>query len=363
MPWNKAAGALALGLALAAGALVSTLAAVAQPSPAPKASATPGVSEDDQAARLLRASLRAPESISYVGQLQTIRFSTNKAVATIVRVEHLAPDRTRKWYMAPEAVYGDYTITRGITTYQVDIKHGKVFTSRNPSIENQVAASGSFGLVTKNYRPVLGDEETIAGHPTMSVLLINKYTGERAVRVWIDPRTALVLKKEQYRSNGAVAAQSRFEELRYTSAIPQDIFSTSVPAGYSKVAGRDYASPSTDLDRVRKDAGFAPVVPKYLPEGFSLTSGDVATVDGVKELHFFYSDGLRMLSLFENATGAAADFKKLKPQAIQFEGHDAQYVEDGPTTLLVWHEHGLYFALVGDLGLHDLVDIAISVVP
>ena len=70
-----------------------------------------------------------------------------------------------------------------------------------------------------------------------------------------------------------------------------------------------------------------------------------------------------MLSLFENATGAAADFKKLKPQTIQFEGHDAQYVEDGPTTLLVWHEHGLYFALVGDLGLHDLVDIATSVVP
>ena len=157
MPWSRAAGAVALGVALAAGASVAAHAAGA-PSPAPKASATPAVSEEDQAARLLRASLRAPESISYVGQLQTIRFSTNKAVATIVRVEHLAPDRTRKWYMAPEAVYGDYTITRGITTYQVDIKHGKVFTSRNPSIENQVAASGSFGLVTKNYRPVLGDE-------------------------------------------------------------------------------------------------------------------------------------------------------------------------------------------------------------
>ena len=88
----------------------------------------------DAAATLLRERLDAPKTVSYIGEVQTIRFSTNKAVATIVRVEHLAPDRTRKWYMAPEAVYGDYTITRGITTYQVDIKHGKVFTSRNPSI-------------------------------------------------------------------------------------------------------------------------------------------------------------------------------------------------------------------------------------
>ena len=91
---------------------------------------------------------------------------------------------------------------------------------------------GSLALIDENYRTVLGDPETIAGHKTLSVLLINKYTGERAVRVWIDPKTSLVLKKEQYRGNGAVAAQSRFEELRYTSSIPAGIFSTTVPTGY-----------------------------------------------------------------------------------------------------------------------------------
>ena len=64
-----------------------------------------------------------------------------------------------------------------------------------------------------------------------------------------------------------------------------------------------------------------------------------------------------------DALGAAADFGKLKPQAVSFEGHDAQYVEDGPTTLLTWQEHDLHFALVSDLVLRDLVDIATSVVP
>jgi outer membrane lipoprotein-sorting protein len=367
MPWNKIGVLAASAAVLAAGGVFGSRVDAGTATPTPTAVAkSPGPSSpnpQEEAARLLRASMAAPQSISYVGQLQTIHFSSSRAAATIVRVEHLAPDRTRKWYLAPESLYGDYTVTRGITTYQFDTKHSRIVTSRNPSLENQVAALDSLGLINQNYRAELGGEETIAGRKTVSVLLINKYTGERAVRVWIDEQTYLVLKKEQYRGNGAVAAQSRFEELRYTASIPPDIFSTAVPAGYAEVAGRDYASPSTDLERVVKDAGFKPIIPKFLPEGFVLVSGDVATVNNVKELHFLYADGLRSLSLFENAVGAAADFGKLKPQPVHFEDHDGQYVEDGPTTLLVWKEHSLYFALVSDLALRDLIEIATSVVP
>jgi hypothetical protein len=333
-------------------------AGAASASPAPTASATP-----DAATRLLRASILAPQTVSYVGQLETVRFSTSRAEATIVRVEHRAPDSTRKWYMAPQVLYGDYTITRGITTYEFDTKHSRVVTSRNPALENQVAAIDAFGLITHNYRAVTGSTETVAGRKTVSVSMINKYTGERAMRVWIDPATNLVLKKEQYSANGSVAAESRFEELRYTASIPADVFSTNLLAGYQQVAGRVYAAPTTDVDRVVKAAGFKPVIPKYLPEGFALVSADTTTVTGVKTLHFLYSDGLRSLSLFEDAVNAAADFTKLKPQTVHFEGHDAQYAEDGPTTLLSWEEHDLHFALVSDLALHDLVDIAISVVP
>ena len=362
MPWSKPSFVV-LTAALAVGTVASPLLGVGAEPTAPAAAASAPADAPDKATQLLRASMLAPQSVSYVGQLETVRFSSSRAEATIVRVEHRAPDRTRKWYVAPESLYGDYTITRGITTYEFDTRHSRVVTSRNPSVENQVAAIGALGLITQNYRALLGREETIAGRKTQSVSLINKYSGERAVRVWIDERTDLVLKKEQYSANGSVAAQLRFEELRYTASIPADVFSTTLPAGYKEIAGRDYATPTTDVGRVVKEAGFTPIIPKYLPEGFSRLSGDVATVSGVKTLHFLYSDGLRTLSLFEDALGAAADFGKLKPQTVQFEGHDAQYVEDGPTTLLTWEEHQLHFALVSDLALRDMVEIATSVVP
>jgi hypothetical protein len=80
-------------------------------------------------------------------------------------------------------------------------------------------------------------------------------------------------------------------------------------------------------------------------------------------LHLLYSDGLRSISLFENAANAAADFGAMRPKTTHFEGHPAEYIEDGPTTLLTWKEHGLAFALVGDQLLPELVEIAQSVVP
>jgi len=342
----------------AAGALAALLAFV----PLWSANAD-AAGQDDNPVALLRASIAAPKSVSYVGQFENVRFSSNRATATIVKVEHRAPAATRRWYVAPEALYGDYIITRGTTTYEFDTKRAKEIVSHDPQLDNEVASAASFERVMRNYRAILDGDATIAERPTISVELLNKYTGERAERVWIDRRTHLVLKKEEYHANGSVASQTRFEELRYTDTIPEDIFSTDTPAGYSRVTGPEVTMLDADIDHVIAQAGFKPIEPQSLPQGFTETSGGVGTVNGVRTLHLLYSDGLRSISLFENATGAAADFGSLRPKTIYFEGHDAQYVEDGPTTLLTWKEHGLYFALVGDLMRSELVEIAKSVVP
>jgi len=356
MPFAKRL-TVALALLLASATALAYPATVGSGARSDDASETPA-----NAAALLRESISAPRLVSYVGQFETVRFSSNRADATIVRVEHRAPSLTRRWYLAPEALYGDYTITRGIATYEFDTKNSRLTVWQNPALDDQIATSGNFDRVAQNYRAVVDGDETVADRPTISIVLVNKYTGERAMRVWIDRDTHLVLKKEEYHANGSVASQTRFEELRYTQSIPDDIFSTAAPAGYEHLAGPNAGVPSADIDQAIKAAGFSPIEPKDLPQGFSLIGADATTVGGVRTLHFLYSDGLRSISLFENPTGSA-DFGNLRPKTIWFEGHDAQYVEDGPTTLLTWKEHGLYFALVGDLLRPELVEIAISVVP
>ena len=322
-----------------------------------------GAEAEPDAGALLRESMHAPAKISYVGQLETVRFASNRANANIVKIEHLAPNSTRRWFVAPDSLYGDYIITRGPASYEFDAKHLKVTVSRNPVFEDQVTADAIFDRAMSNYKCVETASDSVAGRPTVSVVLMNKYTGERVVRVWLDRQTHLVLKREEYHANGAVASEMRFEELRYTKSLPAGIFATETPAGYKQTKGHDYTMPTADIDKAEREAGFKPYTPKDLPQGFALTSASTGTVDGVTTLHLVYSDGLRTLSLFENATGASPDFGTAHPRTVVFEGHDAEYVEDGPTTLLTWKEHGLHFALVGDLLRTELVEIAKSVIP
>ena len=348
MPFDKRLASAAFG----------ALALLAAASPAQVSSPPP---VDPTA--LLRASVDAPKSVSYVGQFETVRFSSSHAVATIVKVEHRSPEETRRWYVAPEALYGDYVIQRGSAVYEFDTKHDKVTVTHNPLLDDQVATADNFDRVLANYRAIDDGPGVIAEHPTDSIELVNKYTGERAIRVWLDAKTHLVLKKEEYHGNGAVASQTLFDDLRYTSSIPEAVFSTVLPSGFSQENGAELSMPSPDIDRTIKDAGFTPYTPHDLPQGFKLTNGSVDTVSGVRTLHLLYADGLRSISLFENSTGASADFGNFRPKTIQFEGHDASYVEEGPTTLLTWKEHGLHFAIVGDLLLPELVAIAKSVVP
>jgi outer membrane lipoprotein-sorting protein len=312
---------------------------------------------------LLRESIEAPKTTSYVGQLQTVRFASNGASASLARVEHKAPSFTRRWFLAPEALYGDYVITRGAQTYRFNVKRSRMVVSNNLRAEDGAFANDRLDALLRNYRAVFDDVENTANRPTSSIFLVNKYTGERAMRLWIDNQTHLVLRRETFHGDGAVASQMRFEAIRYTKNVPDDIFAVDLPAGFTRVEGYDAPVPSPELKDIVREAGFKPYTPKDLPQGFVLAGGVVAHAKNVKTLQLTYTDGLRTISLFENDKGATANFGDMRSHTTRFEGHDAWYVEDGSTMLLAWAEHRLHFALAGDLGREELKQIAASVVP
>jgi outer membrane lipoprotein-sorting protein len=359
---RRAACAWLVILAAATSSAAADRAAAQQPKAHPGMEATlePG-RDDPRATALLRAAMDAGRTTSYVAQVQTIRFGPSGTVATITKEEHLAPDETHKLYIAPENVYGDSVVIHGTQTYSYDTKHRRVVVSTAPSYDPQTASNSNLGLLLANYRPVIGNPEIVAGRPAIPCSLLNRYTGERVMQLWIDAETRLILQKETYHANGTIGSRVQFENIRYTKALPAALFATPIPAGYQVVRATPAGSAPTDIDHVLKEAGFAPAGPRYLPDGFTIMSADVTTVKGVRTLQLLYSDGVRSLSLFENAQSAAADFGHLRPMTTKIENRDALYVNDGPTTLLSWKDRGLAFALVGDLDLKELKAIAASV--
>lgn len=309
---------------------------------------------------LLREAVLAYTKYSYIGQVQNTDYGTERADAVLFRIEHRAPDMTRRWYLAPESLYGDSIVSRGDTSYDIDPHTKRIIVMHDDAIDDQVAMDDNFGLLLHNYRAVIGSDDNIAGRRAIDVLLVNKYTGETVMRVTLDAQTKLVLQKEKYSASGSVSHQMRFEQIRYTNAIPAGLFG--IPsAGYTRSEGPSHGTPSNDLEAVVRTAGFPAAGPKYLPDGFLPVAGDVTDIKSVRTLHVLYSDGLRTVSLFENDRGAAVDLTKYTVHKTKVRSGDAQYVEDGPTTLLTWSSGARHFALVGELSRAELVRIASSV--
>ena len=353
--------AFAYFAALAALIAAASSQGAASPAPTASAASTTSPNQDDaRATELLSDAVHARQQISYMAQVQSIHFGPSGAVATIAREEHLAPDQTHKLYIAPQEMYGDSVIIHGAETFSYDAQHLRVVISHGPLLDAQAISNGNLALLLANYRPIIAAPEIVAGRPTIPCALVNRFTGVRVMRVWIDAQTRLILQKETYHADGTIGSRMQIENIRYTQTMPSALFATPIPTGYH-VENHAPTSNSSDIERVVKDAGFTPASPRYLPEGFTVVSADVTTLKGVKTLHLMYSDGIRSLSLFENAANATADYGHMKPVATKVENRDALYVNDGSTTFLSWKNSGLTFALVGDLDLKELKAIAASV--
>jgi negative regulator of sigma E activity len=177
--------------------------------------------------------------------------------------------------------------------------------------------------------------------------------------VRIDREMKIVLDKQEFARDGSLMGEVRFEQVSYTSAIPTADFE--LPKQYQVVQGPTFGQPPLDPQAVVGRAGFAARCPKTLPEGFAPIEGSLVDLKGVRTVHLLYSDGIRTVSLFENATGATLDTAGLQSQWTSVGQRRAQYAESGAMALLAWSDATLHYALVGELTLPELKSIAASV--
>jgi len=319
--------------------------------------ATPPPSATD----ILHAAMGADHRVSYEGEVEVQQIGARHSDLSIYRVEHAANGPTRRWYLAPRAIYGDTVITKGPHSYSIDVKNERVVIGEAGDSEQGIGTEGSFAVLAANYEAVLGPDETLDGRPVRVIALDNRYTGQLTLKLHIDAATHLVLERQQFAADGALISVTRFEQIRYTKAIPQADFE--IPSGMRHVAEPARSAESGDVQGVLASAGFVALVPKYLPPGFRPFSGGVSSIKNVPTLHVLYSDGIRTISFFQNEKNAAVDLSRFRAVQTSVANHPARYVEEGPTTLLAWSDGTRHFALVSDLSLDELEKIGASVVP
>ena len=68
---------------------------------------------------LIFAALTAPANVSYSGTVQSFQIGSGSSDAAVYRVEHRAPDLTRRVYTAPADLFGYTVVEKGDQNYAI----------------------------------------------------------------------------------------------------------------------------------------------------------------------------------------------------------------------------------------------------
>ena len=141
-------------------------------------------SRSDADLRLLSQVLAAPATVSYSGVVETVRVESFGTVRSVYRIEHRAPDLTRRTYSSPPRFLGDSEIVKENLKFSIDAKNHRIIVTRSdPTLMAGSALREREALIRANYRAAWRRNGTFGGRPTIDALLINKHTNRPTMLV------------------------------------------------------------------------------------------------------------------------------------------------------------------------------------
>ena len=178
--------------------------------------------------------------------------------------------------------------------------------------------------------------------------------GSLAARFWLDDATKLPLEREVFDSGAHVISQDVFIKVRFAVHAPVAVPSAAGPA--------DPPGPWTDpLSQTQLLALHAQgwLVPARLPGGLSLFTGARTKTGTGTVLDLGYSDGLSVISVFEQRGDLAAQLAGWQKTVVA--GH-VIYAAEPDQRSLTWASHDMVYTVMADAP-GQTVDAVIGALP
>jgi len=188
------------------------------------------------------------------------------------------------------------------------------------------------------YTLAASGSETVAGIRTDEVVVSDR-SGNVVQRLFIEPKTGLLLKRQIFDPVGAPVAGFEFTKVDLTPRIERGIFRL-------ERRGAKVVTPADLLQSVAKSGGFLATVipPKF---GYRLEGSAVRRFGEEDALVSFYTSNKGRLTLFQMRSA-------VRPEMIERMGR-------GDVRVVTWQKAGRTFVLLGNLDEATLNRIATSV--
>jgi sigma-E factor negative regulatory protein RseB len=292
-----------------------------------------------QALRLLSQAAQAAISMSYQGQEVVTRWSDGSVSVLVSDIWHVS---------------GGQTVTQTLAA-------GSSLSSQPylSSDDDSQAPEGVLGvtvplirLLETHYTLVYAGSGS-ADSRTAQVVEARRADGSLAARFWLDDATKLPLEREVFDSASHVISQDVFIQVRFSgqaqAAMP--VSGPSDPPG-------PWADPLSHAQLLALPTqGW--LVPAGLPGGLSLFTGARTTTSSGTVLDLGYSDGLSVVSVFEQRGHLAAQLDGWQRTTV--DGH-VIYVAEPDQRSLTWSTRGMVYTVVADAPVQT-VDAVVGALP
>ena len=321
------------------------LAVPAQDGPASSAAAPPESTPSARrpgsalAARLLTQAARAAVVTSYQGEEIVWHWGASGATVLVSDIWHVSGGQT-------------VTQTLAAGTYA----SGRPYLS---SDTNGQWPEGVLGVTTQLVR-LLEAHYTVAYGGTGSVddrtaqiVEARRDDGSLAARFWLDDVTKLPLEREVFDSDTHVISEDVFTNVRFSKQAP-----AAAPVGGPADPQGPWTGPLPARQLLALRVGGWLVLPQ-LPDGLSLFTGAQTQTSTGPVLDLDYSDGLSVVSLFEQRGNLAA--KLAGWQKVIVAGH-VIYAAEPDQRSLTWSSRGMVYTVIADAPAQTVDDV-IRVLP
>lgn len=309
---------------------------------------------------MLRRAYQTSDDIQFVGALKITDF-TRGGISTEVKVfskgsqlrMEYQRSRSKSKQDSPEFVILD----NGKTVYRLKVANRTAY-------ESSVKKSPKrLDLLFENYQLKSVSIEKLLGRPTVLISIEPKHSGNPSKKIWIDQRTAVILRSEQYSSDGNLKALSFYTHVDFGVDVKEELFK--LPSNWQVVKSPAEAEERMSRQEICQAVGFEVIEPGSLPEGYILDGFYLSYCPmGMPMAHLRYFDGLNSISLFEHPTNCMERGRSMMGR-MMCRMHGGKKGCGMPVENLQikksFVKNGLMFVFVGDLSEKQLQKMALSI--
>jgi outer membrane lipoprotein-sorting protein len=290
-----------------------------------------------------------PPRISFTGKKLLVTWFGKNSKAREVRVYFKPPDMWRNETLSPSGKIERVSVSK-------DDKQWEWRSDKPEVLERDVADPDGFDaeymrrLLMQNHRvEALGVHDILRRHAAEVSIVPRQKAGSK-LEMWVEPETGIVLRRRQSDFSGTWVHESKFETLEPAKDLPNSMFEPPSESGRQLV--RAPARKTLDSKADLEKAGYGAPWLEALPFGYTLETAAIVPIKGGDVIHFRYTNGLSLVSLFVSK-------RRISPSALggassagapEFDFTGSSSVGN----VVGWQDHRLHYVLVGELGTKSL---------